>query len=116
MCPVKTQHSSDLISGEDRTGLMLRMKVSSFFSCILDRFGVTGVYDVVCVPDDKQLANLAEACWSKVISERQRMLEEHYKMEISASHVTGKPTRMVDVSPLWEEMARDIWLLHTGFP
>ncbi|XP_020565278.1 WD repeat- and FYVE domain-containing protein 4 isoform X3 [Oryzias latipes] len=86
VCPVKTQHSSDLISGEDRT---------------------------VCVPDDKQLANLAEACWSKVISERQRMLEEHYKMEISASHVTGKPTRMVDVSPLWEEMARDIWLLHT---
>lgn len=42
------------------------------------------------------------------------MLEENYKMEISASHEAGKPISMVDVSPLWEEMACNIWLLHTG--
>lgn len=43
------------------------------------------------------------------------MLEEAYKMEMSASHraQTG-PVRMCDVSPLWEEMAHKAWLLHIG--
>lgn len=43
------------------------------------------------------------------------MLEEAYKMEISASHraQTG-PVSMSDISPLWEEVAQKAWLLHIG--
>ncbi|XP_056292336.1 WD repeat- and FYVE domain-containing protein 4 isoform X5 [Pseudoliparis swirei] len=64
--------------------------------------------------DDRELVSLAEACWSKVMAERQHMLEETSKMEISASHTaeTG-PVTMTDISPLWEEMAHKAWLLHT---
>ncbi|XP_011601683.2 WD repeat- and FYVE domain-containing protein 4 isoform X2 [Takifugu rubripes] len=62
---------------------------------------------------DRDLSSLVEACWSKVITERQQMLEEAYKMEMSASHraQTG-PVSMSDISPLWEEMAHKAWLLH----
>lgn len=53
----------------------------------------------------------------KVMTERQRTLEENYKMEISASHTADKgPVRMRDVSPLWEEMANKTWLLYSGQP
>ncbi|XP_017268395.1 WD repeat- and FYVE domain-containing protein 4 isoform X2 [Kryptolebias marmoratus] len=63
---------------------------------------------------DKQLVSLAEACWSKVLLERQHMLEESYKMEISVSHTEEtKPVSMTDISPLWEEMAHKTWLLYT---
>lgn len=59
--------------------------------------------------------SLVEACWSKVMTERQHMLEETYKMEISSSHqVQTGPVSMSDISPLWEEMAHKAWLLHTG--
>ncbi|XP_010735894.3 WD repeat- and FYVE domain-containing protein 4 isoform X3 [Larimichthys crocea] len=64
--------------------------------------------------DERELVSLAEACWSKVMTERQHMLEETFKIEISASHTaeTG-PVRMTDISPLWEEMAHKSWLLFT---
>ncbi|XP_030603864.1 WD repeat- and FYVE domain-containing protein 4 isoform X2 [Archocentrus centrarchus] len=66
--------------------------------------------------DESQLVSLVEACWSKVISERQHMLEETYKIEISASHkAQTEPVGMNDISPLWEEMARKAWLLHTEY-
>ncbi|XP_078016803.1 WD repeat- and FYVE domain-containing protein 4 isoform X2 [Epinephelus lanceolatus] len=63
--------------------------------------------------DDKELVSLAEACWSKVMTERQHTLEETYKIEISASPTaeTG-PVSMTDISPLWEETAHKTWLLH----
>lgn len=69
----------------------------------------------VCVSDDRELVSLVEACWSKVMMERQHTLEETYKIEISASHTaeTG-PVSMTNISPLWEEMAHKAWLLHTG--
>lgn len=67
--------------------------------------------------DDGELVSLAESCWLKVMTERQRTLEENYKMEISASHKADKgPVRMRDVSPLWEEMASKTWLLYSGQP
>ncbi|XP_078129346.1 WD repeat- and FYVE domain-containing protein 4 isoform X3 [Sander vitreus] len=64
--------------------------------------------------DDRELVSLAEACWSKVMVDRQHTLEEISKMEISASHTaeTG-PVSMTDISPLWEEMAHKAWRLHT---
>ncbi|KAF3708270.1 WD repeat- and FYVE domain-containing protein 4 [Channa argus] len=63
--------------------------------------------------DDTELVSLVEACWSKVMMERQHTLEETYKIEISASHTaeTG-PVSMSDISPLWEETAHKSWLLH----
>ncbi|XP_042357670.1 WD repeat- and FYVE domain-containing protein 4 isoform X2 [Plectropomus leopardus] len=66
------------------------------------------------ITDDRELVSLAEACWSKVMAERQHMLEETYKIEISASPTaqTG-PVSMTDISPLWEETANKTWLLHT---
>lgn len=67
--------------------------------------------------DDGELVSLAETCWLKVMAERQRTLEENYKMDISASHAPDKgPVRMKDVSPLWEEMANKTWLLYSGQP
>lgn len=69
----------------------------------------------MCVPEDSQLVSLAEACWSKVLLERQHVLEENCKMEISVSHkAEAGPASMSTVSPLWEEMAHKAWLLHTG--
>ncbi|XP_038152382.1 WD repeat- and FYVE domain-containing protein 4 [Cyprinodon tularosa] len=62
---------------------------------------------------DKQLVSLAEACWSKVISERQHMLEESFKVDISASaRIETKPVNMTEISPLWEEMAHKAWQLY----
>ncbi|XP_040905708.1 WD repeat- and FYVE domain-containing protein 4 isoform X2 [Toxotes jaculatrix] len=64
--------------------------------------------------DDRELVSLAEACWSKVMTERQHTLEEAYKIEISATHTTEKGSvSMTDISPLWEETAHKTWLLHT---
>ncbi|XP_062422362.1 WD repeat- and FYVE domain-containing protein 4 isoform X3 [Pungitius pungitius] len=64
--------------------------------------------------DDTELVSLAESCWSKVMAERQHMLEETSKMEISASHMAeAGPVSMTDISPLWEEMAHKAWLLYT---
>ncbi|XP_071336839.1 WD repeat- and FYVE domain-containing protein 4 isoform X2 [Trachinotus anak] len=61
--------------------------------------------------DDRELVSLAEACWSKVMMERQHTLEETYKIEISATHTTGSVS-MTDISPLWEETAHKTWQLH----
>ncbi|KAA8583834.1 hypothetical protein FQN60_015042 [Etheostoma spectabile] len=64
--------------------------------------------------DDRELVSLAEACWSKVMAERQHTLEESSKIEISASHTAEtRPVSMTDISPLWEEMAHKAWRLHT---
>lgn len=72
----------------------------------------------VCVcssVDDRELVSSAEACWSKVMMERQSSLEETYKIEISVTHTAEMgPVSMTDISPLWEEMAHKAWLLHTG--
>lgn len=69
----------------------------------------------VCVPGDTELVSIVEACWSKVMTERQHTLEETCKIEISASHtVETGPVSMTDISPLWEEMAHKAWLLHAG--
>ncbi|KAM9727627.1 WD repeat- and FYVE domain-containing protein 4 isoform 2-T2 [Menidia menidia] len=64
--------------------------------------------------DDRQLVSLAEACWSKVLLERQHILEESYKMEFSANDAADtKPVGMTNISPLWEETAQKAWLLYT---
>lgn len=69
----------------------------------------------MCIADDDKLVSLAEACWSKVMSERQHTLEENCKMEISVSNTAEKkPVSMTDISPLWEEMVHKAWLLHIG--
>ncbi|XP_060895664.1 WD repeat- and FYVE domain-containing protein 4 isoform X1 [Labrus mixtus] len=64
--------------------------------------------------DDRELVSLVEACWSKIMTERQHTLEESYKIEISAGHtVQTGPVSMTEISPLWEETAHKAWLLHT---
>uniref|UniRef100_A0A4W6C776 WDFY family member 4 n=1 Tax=Lates calcarifer TaxID=8187 RepID=A0A4W6C776_LATCA len=63
--------------------------------------------------DREVLVSLAEACWSKVMVERQHTLEETYKIEISATQTTEtRSVSMTDISPLWEETANKTWLLH----
>ncbi|XP_051272681.1 WD repeat- and FYVE domain-containing protein 4 isoform X4 [Dicentrarchus labrax] len=75
-------------------------------SAALSRPGVT--------TDDRELVSLVEACWSKVMMERQHTLEETYKIEISASHTAEtQSVSMTDISPLWEETAHKAWLIHT---
>ncbi|XP_041803075.1 WD repeat- and FYVE domain-containing protein 4 isoform X2 [Chelmon rostratus] len=62
---------------------------------------------------DRKLMSLAEACWSRVMTERQHTLEEGCKIEISASRTADMgPVSMTDISPLWEEMVEKAWLLH----
>ncbi|XP_029305197.1 LOW QUALITY PROTEIN: WD repeat- and FYVE domain-containing protein 4 [Cottoperca gobio] len=64
--------------------------------------------------DDGELVSLAEACWSKVMAERQHTLEETSNIEISANQTAEmRPVSMSDISPLWEETAQKAWLLHT---
>ncbi|KAG7513031.1 WD repeat-and FYVE domain-containing protein 4 [Solea senegalensis] len=64
--------------------------------------------------DHGELVSLVEACWSKVLVERQHSLEETYKLEISATNRTAMGSvSMKDISPLWEETALKAWLLHT---
>ncbi|XP_076019917.1 WD repeat- and FYVE domain-containing protein 4 isoform X2 [Genypterus blacodes] len=58
---------------------------------------------------DSELVSLVEACWSKVMTERQHTLEETYKIEISATAQTG-PASMNDISPMWEETAYKTWM------
>ncbi|KAM9364693.1 WD repeat- and FYVE domain-containing protein 4 isoform 2-T2 [Pholidichthys leucotaenia] len=64
--------------------------------------------------DDSQLISLAETCWSKAVSERRHLIEESYKIEMSASPAAQmSPINMTDISPLWEELAHKAWLLYT---
>uniref|UniRef100_A0AAQ4PJK2 WDFY family member 4 n=1 Tax=Gasterosteus aculeatus aculeatus TaxID=481459 RepID=A0AAQ4PJK2_GASAC len=92
----------------------LNRKASSQLSAARSRHPARLSNGADVTTDDTELVSLAEACWSKVMAERQHMLEETSKMEISASHMaeTG-PVSMTDVSPLWEEMAHKAWLLYT---
>lgn len=64
--------------------------------------------------DDQKLESLLEACWSRLMKERQSMLEESFKTEISAGD-TGKtqPIQMTAISPLWEEIVHKGWQLYT---
>uniref|UniRef100_A0A8C4GFJ4 WDFY family member 4 n=1 Tax=Dicentrarchus labrax TaxID=13489 RepID=A0A8C4GFJ4_DICLA len=77
-------------------------------------YGSPGSWKCVCAPDDRELVSLVEACWSKVMMERQHTLEETYKIEISASHTAEtQSVSMTDISPLWEETAHK-WVLDVS--
>ncbi|KAG7262078.1 hypothetical protein CRUP_014002 [Coryphaenoides rupestris] len=48
------------------------------------------------------------------MAERQHVLEDAYKIEISANHAAeAGPTAIGDVSPLWQETASKAWQIHT---
>ncbi|XP_051946182.1 WD repeat- and FYVE domain-containing protein 4-like isoform X2 [Xyrauchen texanus] len=61
---------------------------------------------------ESELMMLVESTWRKVMQERRPVLEEAYKIDLSAKP-TGKEGQvsMGDVSPLWEEMAAKDWQL-----
>ncbi|XP_072293692.1 WD repeat- and FYVE domain-containing protein 4 [Eucyclogobius newberryi] len=66
------------------------------------------------ISDDQRLESLVEACWSRLMKERQWMLEESFKTEISASNTAKtQPVLMTEISPLWEEIIHKGWQLHT---
>ncbi|XP_023679913.1 WD repeat- and FYVE domain-containing protein 4 isoform X2 [Paramormyrops kingsleyae] len=72
---------------------------------------------VVCeAPDsaevESQLQSLADAMWGRLMAERRAMLEEAYKIDISAKP-GGKDgaLSMADMSPLWEETGVKAWQL-----
>lgn len=113
----KTRESVHLSNGTDTTSGMSPSGTSLFIHIpAWSRQALTQkLKSVKIVSVDRDLSSLVEACWSKVITERQQMLEEAYKMEMSASHraQTGAVS-MSDISPLWEEMAHKAWLLHIG--
>ncbi|XP_053730843.1 WD repeat- and FYVE domain-containing protein 4 isoform X2 [Synchiropus splendidus] len=61
-----------------------------------------------------EMIGLAKVCWVKVMKERQQILEDTYKIEISASQGNEKrPVSMTDISPLWEETSLKAWKLLT---
>lgn len=66
----------------------------------------------VCVTE---LMSLAESVWSKILTERRTILEDTYKIELSANQTQRMgPVSMSDISPLWEETALKVWQLYTG--
>lgn len=110
--PRRSKSPSNLSNGADITTGLIPFFRDFMFISLLRKYKKC-VF--VCFLDDKQLVSLAEACWSKVVSERQHILEESYKVEISASSTTEtKPVSMTEISPLWEEMAHKAWQLYTG--
>ncbi|CAB1312395.1 unnamed protein product, partial [Coregonus sp. 'balchen'] len=53
-----------------------------------------------------QLMSLVECVWSKILTERRTILEDTYKIELSANQTQKMgPVSMSDISPLWEETA-----------
>ncbi|XP_062852239.1 WD repeat- and FYVE domain-containing protein 4 [Trichomycterus rosablanca] len=68
----------------------------------------------VDIPDsaavESELMKLLECTWNKIMQERRQLLEEAYKIDLSAKQV-GKEglVSMSDVSPLWEETAMKNW-------
>ncbi|XP_041734876.1 WD repeat- and FYVE domain-containing protein 4 [Coregonus clupeaformis] len=67
------------------------------------------------VPDsDTELMSLVECVWSKILTERRTILEDTYKIELSANQTQRMgPVSMSDISPLWEETALKVWQLYT---
>ncbi|KAK7930816.1 hypothetical protein WMY93_007211 [Mugilogobius chulae] len=66
------------------------------------------------ISDDQRLQSLVEACWSRLMKERQCMLEESFKTEISAGSTPKRqPVLMTEISPLWEEIIHKGWQLYT---
>ncbi|CDQ98027.1 unnamed protein product [Oncorhynchus mykiss] len=68
------------------------------------------------VPDsDTELMSQVESVWSKILTERRTILEDTYKIELSANQTQRMgPVSMSDISPLWEETALKVWQLYTG--
>ncbi|XP_019902981.2 WD repeat- and FYVE domain-containing protein 4 isoform X2 [Esox lucius] len=67
------------------------------------------------VPDaDKELMSLVESVWCRTLAERRALLEDTYKIELSANQAqrTG-PVSMSDLSPLWQETSVKVWQLYT---
>lgn len=64
---------------------------------------------------ESELLRLVERTWDTVMQERRHLLEEYYKIDLSAKQA-GKETLvlMTDVSPLWEEMATKSWQAFIG--
>ncbi|CAL8256627.1 unnamed protein product [Lota lota] len=64
-------------------------------------------------PAESALLWLVQACWSKVMTERQRFLEDAYKIEILTNQtMDAEPAGIHDVSPLWEETASKAWQIY----
>lgn len=64
--------------------------------------------------DDQQQVSIVEVCWSRLMKERQLMLEQNFKTEISAGNTARTETvHMTEVSPLWEEIVYKGWQLYT---
>lgn len=76
---------------------------------------IVGSLSVVPAAVESQLQALAEAMWGRLMSERRAMLEEAYKIDISAKP-GGKDgaLSMADISPLWEETGVKAWQLFIG--
>ncbi|KAG9341101.1 hypothetical protein JZ751_019855 [Albula glossodonta] len=61
---------------------------------------------------ETELTAMVDSTWSKLIAERRHMLEDTYKMEVSAKPGSRDgPVSIADVSPLWEETVLKAWQL-----
>ncbi|KAJ8248534.1 hypothetical protein GJAV_G00243040 [Gymnothorax javanicus] len=61
---------------------------------------------------ESELRALVDSTWSRLMAERQRELEESYKMEVSSKPANREgPVSITDICPLWEETALKAWQL-----
>ncbi|KAG5266359.1 hypothetical protein AALO_G00230130 [Alosa alosa] len=58
---------------------------------------------------ESELMCVVESVWSRVLQERRAVLEEAFKLDLSAKGGRDQPIAMGDVSPLWEETAQKAW-------
>ncbi|KAJ8014052.1 hypothetical protein DPEC_G00036250 [Dallia pectoralis] len=63
---------------------------------------------------DTELMSLAESLWCKTLTERRAVLEDTYKIELSANPTQRRGSvSMSDLSPLWEETTVKVWQMYT---
>ncbi|XP_062375001.1 WD repeat- and FYVE domain-containing protein 4 isoform X2 [Sardina pilchardus] len=58
---------------------------------------------------ESELMCVVESVWVRVLQERRSILEEAFKLDLSAKGGRDQPVAMGDVSPLWEETAQKAW-------
>ncbi|CAL9687927.1 unnamed protein product [Knipowitschia caucasica] len=99
---------------ECTSGKMYYRNMSSLIFPVKNRHNNVKSRSNSSISDDQRLESLVDACWSRLMKERQYNLEESFKTDISAGHTPKThPVLMTEISPLWEEILQKGWKLYT---
>uniref|UniRef100_A0A7M4FMA4 WDFY family member 4 n=1 Tax=Crocodylus porosus TaxID=8502 RepID=A0A7M4FMA4_CROPO len=72
---------------------------SSFLTC-----------SFLCFLVQQEILKIIDVIWRQLISQRQQVLEDTYKMDLSVkAGDTEREVKIVEITPLWEEMMAKAW-------